>query len=169
MSYLTLLSMIFGAAGIIANIIIYWQKDREKLLFAKLIADIVWTIHYSTLCAWTGSITCGISIIRETVFLNKKHRGAKSNLWLILFIIISAVSGIVTWKNVINIFPICASILSVISFALGKPKITRLLQIIISVLFLVYDIYVVSYAGIVNELCTLISVAAALFYFGRRS
>lgn len=168
MKYFTLLTMAFGLTGIIANMIIYWQKDREKLLFAKLFADIVWTAHYSLLGAPTGAVTCGISILRETVFLNKKHRWAQSNLWLILFILISATFGIVSWKNVINIFPICASILSVFSFAIGKPGLSRILQIIISVLFLAYDIYVMSYAGIINEVCTLTSVAIALVYFKRK-
>lgn len=157
--------MIFGLVGIIANMIIYWQKNRKNMLFAKLFADIVWTAHYSLLGAQMGAVTCGISILRETVFLNKKHRWAQSNLWLILFVIISAGFGIVGWKNVINIFPIIASILSVVSFAIGKPSLSRLLQIVISVLFLVYDIYVMSYAGIINEFCTLTSVAIALVYF----
>lgn len=168
MSCLTILSTIFGIIGIIANTIIYWQKDREKLLFAKLFADIVWTAHYSLLGALTGAVTCGISILRETVFLNRKYRWAQSNLWLILFVVISVGFGIAGWNNVINIFPIIASLLSVISFAIGKPNITRLLQIVISVLFLGYDIYVVSYAGIINELCTLTSVAIALFYFKQK-
>lgn len=168
MKCLTILSTVFGVMGIIANTIIYWQKNREKLLFAKLFADIVWTVHYSLLGATAGSVTCGISILRETVFLNKKHRWAQSNLWLILFILISATFGIISWKNVINIFPIIASILSVISFAIGKPGLSRMFQIVISVLFSVYDIYVMSYAGIINELCTLTSVAIALFYFRRK-
>lgn len=165
MQCLTILSTIFGVIGILANTIIYWQKNREKLLFTKLIADITWTIHYSFLFAYTGALTCGISILRETIFLNKKHRWAQSNLWLILFVIISVISGIATWKNIINIFPIFASILSVISFAISKPNITRKLQIIISVLFFMYDIYVMSYVGIINESCTLASVAIALFCF----
>lgn len=169
MNSLTIISTVFGAIGIIANTIIFWQKDRKKLLFAKLIADVVWTAHYGLLCAYTGAITCGISIIRETVFINKKRRWAQSNLWPILFVLISAVFGIVSWKNIINVLPICASILSVISFAIGKPNITRKFQLIISVLFLTYDIYVMSYAGIINEVCTLTSVAIALLFFRQKA
>lgn len=168
MKYLTLLSTAFGFVGIIANMIIYWQKNREKMLFAKLFADIVWTAHYGLLGAMTGAVTCGISILRETVFLNKKHRWAQSNLWLILFAAVSAGFGIAGWNNIINIFPIIASILSVISFAIGKPSLSRILQIVISVLFLGYDIYVMSYAGMINEFCTLTSVGIALIYFKRK-
>lgn len=165
MTCLIILSTIFGVVGIIANMIIYWQKSREKMLSFKLFADVVWTAHYGLLGAQTGAVTCGISILRETVFLNKKHRWAQSNLWLILFVLISVGFGIAGWKNAINLFPLLASILSVISFAIGKPGLSRILQIVISVLFLVYDIYVMSYAGIINEVCTLTSVVIALFFF----
>lgn len=169
MKYLTMLSTLFGIIGILANTIIFWQKNRKNLLFTKLFADVVWTMHYVLLGAKTGAATCGISIMREIVFLNKKHTWAKSNLWLILFAVLSIFFGIFTWKNITSVLPVCASIISVISFAIGKPNLTRILQIFISVLFLIYDIYVVSYAGIINEIFTLTSVIFALYYFKRNS
>lgn len=168
MTYLMILSTVFGVLGIAANIAIFWQKDRKRLLTVKLFADIAWTTHYALLRAWTGAATCGISIIRETVFLNRKNKWAKSVLWLVLFILLSVISGIVTWKNIVNILPVCAAILSVISFAIAKPHLTRAFQIFISVSFLIYDIYCLSYAGMVNEVCTLTSVVFALLYYGRK-
>ncbi len=160
-----ILSTLFGVAGIAANTIIFWQRDREKLLFAKLSADIVWTLHYALLGAQAGAATCGISIVREIVFLNRKHRWAKSNLWLALFVALSILSGILTRTSFLSILPILASILSVIGFSIGRPHLTRILQIFISVMFLIYDIYVISYAGMINEIFTLSSVVLALLYF----
>ncbi len=168
MMSLMMFSTCFGILGIAANIAIFWQKDRKRLLTVKLIADIVWTVHYALLRAWTGAATCGISIIRETVFLNKKHKWAKSRLWFVFFVLLSVVSGMVTWKNIVNILPVCAAILSVISFAVAKPHLTRIFQIFISVSFLLYDIYCMSYAGMINEFCTLTSVVFALLHYGRK-
>ena len=162
-----ILSTIFGIVGIIANTIIFWQNDRKKILLVKLSADIVWSVHYSLIFAWSGAASCGISIIRETVFLNKKHKWARSNRWLAFFVILSICSAVITWQNIINILPATASILSVFSFAIGKPKLTRLFQIFISVLFLIYDIYCLSYPGIINKFCTLGSVVLALRHFGK--
>lgn len=167
MKYTAIISLICGIVGTIVNAIIFWQKNREKLLLFKLFADIVWTIHYGLIFAWTGAITCGISIIRETVFLNKKHKWAQSNLWLIFFCAFSLSYGIAAWENTLNILPICGAILSVVSFSVGKPTLSRILQIIISIMFLIYDIYVISYAGIINEICTLTSVMLALIFFNK--
>lgn len=169
MKFSVILSTLFGVGGIIANVIIFWRTNREKLLFSKLFADIVWTAHYSILGAQTGALTCGISIVREIVFLNKKRKWAKSNLWLLVFVLLSILCGIITYKSIISILPIFASIISVLSFAIGKPNLTRILQIFISGLFLIYDIYVMSFAGIINEVFTLSSVAFALLYFKRKN
>lgn len=168
MTYLIVISSVFGLMGIIANVVIFWQRSRESLLIVKLLADIVWTLHYAFIGAWMGMASCGISIIRETVFLNKRHRWAKSNLWAAMFILLSVTSCIITWESAVNILLVCAAVMSVISFAIAKPRLARILQIFISACFLTYDIWCGSYAGIVNEFCTLTSVAVAMLYYMRK-
>lgn len=167
-TYSVILSTIFGVAGIALNMAIFWQNKRKKLLLVKLVADIVRTLHYGMIFAWTRAVTCGISIIRETVFLNKKHKWAKSKLWAVAFVTLSVISGIITGKSIVSVLPVCASVLSVISFSIAKPHLTRTFQIFISVAFLIYDIYCLSYAGIINEVCTLTSVAFALLCYCKK-
>lgn len=147
---------IFGISGIIANLIIYQQKNRNKLLKAKLAADILWTLHYAFLSAWSGSAVCALGILRETIFINNQRRWAKSRAWLNFFLMCTILSAVFTWKNIFSILPACASLISVISFWIGKPALTRLLQFPISATFLTYDIISLSYSGIFNELLTLI-------------
>lgn len=158
MMIILLLSYIFGIAGIIANFMIYRQKDRKSLLGTKLVSDIVWCIHYVLISANSGAATCGISICREIVFLNKERNWAKSKLWLVLFIICNAVSLFFTWKGIFSILPACASMVSIIVFWIGNPHLTRCIQIPISASFLIYNFSVGSYMGIANELLSLISI-----------
>lgn len=124
-------------------------------------ADILWTAHYSLLGAWSGAAVCGIGILRETVFLNKHRKWADSKLWLAFFFLLSIVSASLTWKNAFSILPACASALSILSFWIGKPKLTRVLQLPISISFLIYNIVSLSYTGMVNEVMTLSSLAVA--------
>ncbi len=165
MDYLWIISCCFGVVGVVVNAIIFWQKNREKLLSVKLIGDVVWTLHYALISAWTGAATCGISIAREIVFLNRQHRWARSNLWLIFFMALSVLAGVLTWQNIFNLLPVCASVLSVVSFFIGKPRLSRIFQIFISIMFLLYDIHCLSYAGMVNEACTLTSIFISIIYF----
>ena len=154
---------IFGVSGIIANLVIYQQKNRKNLLMVKLGADVLWTLHYAFLSAWSGAAVCGIGIIRELIFLNNQSRWAKSKLWLVLFLICAIISAIFTWKNVFSVLPACASLLSVVSFWIGKPKLTRIFQLPISVTFLIYDIMNYSHTGMISEIMTIISIIIVLY------
>ena len=153
-----ILSWVFGIAGIIINSVIYQQKKRETLLFAKLMSDIAWVIHYSLISAWNAALSCGISTIREIVFINKKYKWANSKVWLILFIVCGIIIAIFTWHGIISVLPTLASITSVFVYWMGNPRLTRLCQIPVSVGFLLYNIANNSYMGIVNECLTLLSI-----------
>jgi hypothetical protein len=163
------LAWIFGIGGIVANILIFQQKNRKNLLRTKLLADISWTIHYSFLSAWSGAAVCGIGIIRESVFLQKPRKWANSPLWLILFFLCSLVSAVLTWKSPFSILPAVASMLSILSFWIGNPKLSRWLQIPISLSFFTYNVTVFSVTGIINELLTMISIAIAVWRLSKHA
>ena len=74
-----------------------------------------------------------------------------------VFIIISIICTVLTWKNLFCIFTCVASILSVISFYIGIPKVSRILSFPISGCMLTYDIANFSIAGIINEIMSLTS------------
>lgn len=153
-----ILSYIFSVVGIIANFMIYRQKERKSLLRRKLFSDIVWCIHYALISAGSGAATCGISICREIVFLNKEHKWAKHKIWIAAFIALNAVALFFTWKGIYSILPGCSAIVSIIVFWIGNPNLTRCVQIPISLAFLIYNTAVGSYVGIINELLSLISI-----------
>lgn len=153
---------IFEVLGIIANLVIYQQNNRKMLLTTKLIADIWWTSHYAFLSAWSGAAVCGIGIIREIIFINNQ-KSEKNKLWLVCFMMCALISAVFTWKNVFSILPACASLLSVVSFWIGNPALTRILQFPISIAFLTYNIISLSYTGIFNELMTLTILIIMLY------
>lgn len=155
------LAWFFGIGGILANIMIFQQKNRKHLLTTKLLADISWTTHYLLLSAWSGAAVCGIGIVRESIFLNRPRKWANSPLWLVLFFLCSLVSAVLTWKGPFSILPAFASMVSILSFWIGNPKLTRWLQIPISLSFLTYNVTVFSVTGIINEILTLSSIVIA--------
>ena len=146
-----------GVAGIISSMIIYQQKERKKLLIWKLISDVMWLTQYLLLGAYSGAGIALVSMIRGIVFVNKDSRWAKSRWWLYGFLGLSLVIGIITWKNIFSIFTMIASVIAIISFWIGNPKLSRILSYPISICMLTYDFNVKAISGIVNELLTLTS------------
>ena len=149
------LSYVAGFLGIVSTVVIYQQKTRIGLLITKLISDVIWFCQYALIGAWSGAAISVIAIIRELIFINRKKKWANSPLWLLLFIALSGVSGILTWKNLYSIFPCIASALAVIGFWIGRPKLSRFLSYPISSCMLTYAISNTAYMAIINELLSI--------------
>ena len=166
---MTEIGILFGIVGILFNFAIYQQKTRKKLLLTKLGANCFWTLYYAFLSAWSGAAICSIGILRESIFLNNHRKWAKSKLWLLVFVLLSVVSAIFTWKNPYSILPSVASVLSVYSFWKGNPTLTKFLAFPISICFLVYNVVFGSFIGIANEIFVLVSTIIALIKIYRNA
>lgn len=153
---------IFGIGGLLANFLIYQQTSRKRLLQVKRVADCLWTVHYGMLAAWSGAAICAIGILRESVFLNENKKWAKGKRWLIVFLILSALSAMMTWKNIFSILPSLASLLSIFSFWRGNPTVTRIMAFPISACFMTYNVICGSYVGILNEVIVLSSAVIGI-------
>ena len=160
---------IFGFAGIVSTVVIYQQKTRKRLLFSKLVSDVLWFFHYFCLAAYSGAAIAVIGLVRELIFMNREKKWAKHWAWLVFFLVLSVGSAVVTWKNRFSLLPMAASMMAVISFWIGKPKISRLISFPIAGSMLVYDLSLtpVSVAGIVNELLAILSSVIGMMRYDR--
>ncbi len=149
----------FGLGAMVCLFLIYQQTKRKNLILMKLGADICWVIHYLCLGAPGGMIPNFVGMFRECVFINReKTKWANCVLWPILFILINWVLGIRTFKSPVNILPICASTFVTVSLWLKKPRLTKIISVPVSLAFLIYDYFVGSYVGMVNEAIAIVSI-----------
>ncbi|MBR5309484.1 MAG: YgjV family protein [Clostridia bacterium] len=156
------LAFVIGAVAVIVNLTIYWQNERRKLLLTKVGTDILWGLHYGLLGAFSGTGIALISIVRGIVFLNEEKKWASGKKWLWIFLVLSLLSAVLTYKNPSSLLPLFASLMAVVSFWQKKPHLTRLLAFPIALSMLIYDIYVGSVMGIVNESIVIISASLAV-------
>lgn len=157
------IAQILGLGAMASLFISYQQKDRRRLIAGKLCADLFWTVHYLCLGAYGGMIPNFVGIFRELIFINRdRKKWAACMLWPIAFILLNWGLGIRTFNASINVLPIVASTFVTVSLWLRKPKFTKILSVPVSVAFLVYDLFVKSYVGIVNESLAIFSI---ILYF----
>ena len=156
---------ILGICAMLSLFLIYQQKSRRNIILCKLSADIFWVAHYFLLGAVGGMIPNAIGIFREIVFYNRNtQKWARTPVWVAVFIIINLALGINTFSTWYNVIPIVASSFVTVSLWINKPNLTKLITIPICILFLIYDIFVNSYMGIINEIISLISI---FIYFAK--
>ncbi|MGN0177928.1 MAG: YgjV family protein [Monoglobaceae bacterium] len=155
--------MTFEFIRIISLFMSYQQTDRRKLIAGKLCADLFWTVHYLCLGAYGGMIPNFVGIFRELIFINRdRKKWANYTLWPIVFILLNWGMGISSFKSPINILPIAASTFVTVSLWSRRPKLTKIISVPVSVVFFIYDLFVGSYVGVVNESIAILSI---LLYF----
>lgn len=143
----------------ISLFLIYQQKSRKKILFCKLSADIFWVLHYLCLGGFAGLIPNAVGIFRELIFINRENKKwANSILWPILFIAINWCLGFRTFYSLFNLLPILASTFVTVSLWINNPKLTKTISVPVSVAFMIYNIYIGSYVGVLNEAIAIFSI-----------
>ena len=160
---MNIIAQIFGLGAMISLFLIYQQKKRNRLIIAKLSADIFWVAHYLCLGAVAGMIPNFVGIFREIIFINRKSKKwAGYFVWPVIFIIINWILGFRTFNSWYNLLPIIGSSFVTISLWIDNPKLTKLISIPVSLGFLIYDAFVGSYIGIINEA---IGICSIIIYF----
>ena len=165
---LPLVAQLIGVCGMASLFAMYQQTDRRKLVRYKLITDVLWVFHYCCLGAWAGAIPNFVGIFRELVFVNKEKKWARCFLWPIFFILANWALAALSWKSALSLLPIGASTFVTLALWADRPKVTRLICLPVSVCFMIYDVFVGSWVGIINESIGIFSIVTALLKKDRK-
>lgn len=158
-----IIAYIFGIGAMAALFSIYQQASRKRLIVSKLAADVCWVIHYLCLGAYGGAIPNFVGIFRELVFVNRENKKwANLPVWPFIFIITNLLLGLRTFASPINLLPILGSAFVTVALWLKKPILTKMLSFPVSTAFLIYDVLVGSWIGVVSEGISLFSIISAL-------
>lgn len=126
-------AQLLGVFGMTSLFFMYRQTARKNYLRLKLLSDILWAIHYLLLSAPGGAIPNLVGIVRELVLLYNRKCQTRIHFWAALFITVNAVLALSTLRSAVQLIPI-------------------------SIAFLIYDLLVGSWAGVLNETFSLISM-----------
>lgn len=164
---LKLIGEIIGFVAIGENFLIFLSNRRERILIFKFISDVLWAANNILLGGYTGAILNVVAMGRETVFYNRdKRRWASSPIWLVVFLLVTAVSPMMSlisgkegWYAVL---PALGSMAAVIGFYSRKPAITRYVSFLANGLWLTYAIFVHNVSSIVCNIVLLTSAVTGL-------
>lgn len=155
-------SQVIGFGGAAMNCLSFQQSKRKRIIAVQIIAAVLFIIHYILLGAYSGAALNFISLLRSFVFINNDKKWAKSPVWLAVFIVISAIAGIVTWVDWYSFLPSTAMILTTVSYWLKNETKIRLVTFPSSPCWLIYNIITHSIAGIVTECVVMASLIIAI-------
>ena len=160
-----ILAEAIGCIAIIESFWIYYSKTRDRILIFKSIYDALWLVNLTLLGGYTGALLNLIAMGRETVFYHRdKKKWASSPLWLVFFLVVTAISPMVSLlsgkEGWYALLPALGSISAVIGFYQRRPAVTRYIGFVAQSLWLIYSIFIHSYSSVVSNAVLLISALA---------
>lgn len=163
-----LVGKIAGYIAIVASMLIYQQKTRKSLLICKAVTDVLWILHYFLLGGYTGAIVTCVALVREIVFFRSDRQAKNSKRILLIFLCVSAVCTALTWGGAISIFAMLGSMLSIVSFWVGEPRVSRIMAFPISGCMLIYGVANGSVAVLINEVLVMVSSVIGILKHDRK-
>ena len=157
-----------GFLAMAIGILSFQRKRRAAIIGFQMTASTLWSIQFLLLGGYSGTIQNVLCIARGFVLVQKgKRKWADSYYTLAAIIFCFAATGFITvgLEGAWALLPIGASIASSIALFMDKEEILRKLSLIVSPLWLVYNVHTGSIAGIVAETFTIISILIALYRF----
>lgn len=164
--FFKLFVQIVGFIGTFFYFVSFQFKDTKKLFRVQFLSYIFYIIHFFLLKAYTGSLSYIVGLLKSFC-LSSENGELHSKNTCVLLCILQVIIGIITYTDVISILPIIANVAAVIAGFSNNGAYIRFVGIFInSPLWIVYNVVVKSFAGVVDEILTEISMIVSVFRYG---
>lgn len=145
----------------------YYSRNRYKILIFNFIALSIKTIVYFLLGAWTGLAMVIISLIMNIIIIveqkkNKCNTSKNDILVLVSIYVLSIVVTLFTYNGFFSLFSVFATMVYIFSVWQKSKSVYKILGIPISILWIIYNIYIKSIFGIILE--TLLFTCSCIGY-----
>lgn len=161
-----IISQIISAVATLLLLLSFQQKTHKRIVIMQAFSGLLFGIQYMMLGAYEGMVCNYIGAVRSVIYsFRGKSKAVDSIFCPVIFAVIFAVSGIITYKNIFSLLPILA--MAIASFVLWMPKTQQLraLTMPTSAMWLVYNAVSHSYVAVLTEVLNLISIVIALIRF----
>ena len=137
---------LIGLAAWLMLVASYYREDTNKILVFQTIGTALYCLHYYLLGAYSGLFICFFEVVRDYLYYRTDWDDYIYKGSVPVYIIYAGIS----FTGIVDLLPICSSLLD--GFSLTKKKNIVVIGAIISyTLWVIYDIFVMSYSGAVTD------------------
>lgn len=165
---INLISQLFGIVGVLTFVLSFQIKSNKKLYLVQILSNTMFAIQFVLLGAYSGCINLVICMIRNMLFINrKKWTFVNSPAMLAALIALFVINTAINWKAWYDIFTLAAVISATTAFWSGNPRKIRTYNLFVaSPCWLIYDVCVGAWAGVLNEVIGMTSIVISIIRFG---
>ena len=161
-----MLVQIIGLMGTALFFLSYQCKSNRNLFRVQFLSYICYTVHLLLLGAVTGGVSYVLNTLRSFC-LGSRWKFARSRTMCAIICALQVIALIFTWSGWISVLPVAANIAATIGGYTHNPRKIRIAGMFInSPLWILYDIMVGSWAGILDEIVTEASMILSIIRYG---
>ena len=156
-----------GFLGLASMVTSFQLKSAKGVLVFQLLSDAFFGAQYLLLGSVAGMLVLCVSVVRNLMLLFRERWPVLGwNGWMFVLIVVEI---LLCWRNILNwydVLPIIGFAAATISFWSKDPQKLRFANIIlICPVFLLFNLLVGSWGGVLNEIITWISVLTAFIRY----
>lgn len=158
-----ILAQVIGILAIVVFALSPQQKTKKRALIFQLFSSILYALQYLFLGAFSAMATNLIGAIKNYVFYTytRKDKNIPISI-LCIYIIIILISGILTFNNILSIFPILLSILYAYGSWHNNLKVYRIIAVVGAICWIIYNFSVGAYVSTIGNIFQLVSAIIAV-------
>ena len=157
-----------GFLGVIFFIISYQIRSNRMLFLMQMLGTAMFCCQFLILGAYTGAVNLIIIIARNALLMKvRRWRWVRSRGVLGGFLLLACAGAAVTWQGWISLLPLAAVLATTIAYWTDNAQKIRLGNLVCgSPCWLVYDLLIGSWGGVLNEAITLGSILVSIRRYG---
>ena len=152
-----IIGQILGIVAIAMGFISYQTRTQKGLLLMQFATCAVFCFHYLMIGAFTATAMNSIGVVRNAVYYFREKKGSTNKLLPIIFAVIMAIVGIITWEAWYSVFVFAGLVINTFCLSFRDPQNVRRSILVTSPMVIVYDVFVLSIGGIIYESVAIIS------------
>ena len=155
-----------GFVGSILYFLSFQCKSNKNLFRVQFLSYLFYTIHLILVGAITGGVSYILNLVRSFC-LGSKIEFAHSRKMCVIICVLQLVALAVTWSGWISVLPVMANIAATVGGYTHNPRKVRIAGMFInSPLWIIYDILIGSWAGILDEVVSEASMIISIARYG---
>lgn len=166
-------NIIIQGLGLIAAALMigsFQCRINRNLFGLQFVANTFFAAQFILLGGLTGSVVLIIGMLRN-LFLLQFHRGwPRKKRWMWLFITAYITATVFTYQNLMSLFPLFSMCIGTYFMWTDNRGLIRMANLcLVCPSWLVYNTYIGSYGGILNEVFIMLSILISIKRYGFRA
>lgn len=159
-----IVAQILGFIALVILMISFQKNDKKFLLKFQTFSSLLYALQYAFLGAYTGCLMNLTCMIRNFIF--NKYNNKKIPVYLLIIIIFLMIMfSLFTYIGPISLLPMLAVILYSIAIWYGNLKLIRYTEVFSCLLYIIYNIKVWAFTGLIATIIELLAALISIFRF----